>query len=141
MLYVISFAIVLRPIELRGRESSLGDIQNPMTEAMYYILLALWNRPCHGYAVMQQVGELSGGRIAMGPGTLYGVLTRMDKDGWIQLQEEAGGEEGGRRRKIYCITQLGESALRQEYRRLQRMVEDGAVLNRFAGPSEGEEKE
>ena len=56
----------------------------------------------------------------------------MDKDGWIRLQEDGSqGEEGGRRRKVYCITQAGESALRQEYHRLQCMVEDGAILRQL----------
>lgn len=110
----------------------MSDKGAPMTEAMFYILLALWTRPCHGYAIMQRIGQLSAGRIAMGPGTLYGVLTRMDKDGWIRLQEENGVvEEGGRRRKVYSITQAGEDALRQEYCRLQRMVEDGALLRKL----------
>ena len=45
----------------------------PMTEAMYYLLLAL-TRPAHGYRLMQQVNEASGGRVRMGPGTLYGLL-------------------------------------------------------------------
>ena len=53
--------------------------QAPMTEATYYILLALM-KPGHGYGMMQRIKELSGGRIEMGPGTLYGVLTRMNKD-------------------------------------------------------------
>lgn len=52
--------------------------QAPMTEATYYILLALM-KPGHGYGMMQRIKELSGGRIEMGPGTLYGVLTRMNK--------------------------------------------------------------
>jgi DNA-binding PadR family transcriptional regulator len=47
----------------------------PMTEAMYYILLALL-KPSHGYGIMQRIRELSGGRLVLGPGTLYGVLTR-----------------------------------------------------------------
>ena len=105
--------------------------QQPMTEAAYYILLSLLH-PGHGYGMMQRIRELSGGRLVMGPGTLYGVLTRMDKDGWIRLQEENGVvEEGGRRRKVYSITQAGEDALRQEYCRLQRMVEDGALLRKL----------
>ena len=56
--------------------------QAPMTEATYYILLALM-KPGHGYGMMQRIKELSGGRIEMGPGTLYGVLTRMNKEGLI----------------------------------------------------------
>lgn len=95
--------------------------QGPMTEAMYYILLALL-RPGHGYGMMQRVRELSGGRLEMGPGTLYGVLNRMNQEGLILFT----GEEG--RRKNYAITEAGQQALRLEYERLKRMVADGAVL-------------
>jgi len=92
-----------------------------MTEAMYYILLSLL-RPGHGYGMMQRIRELSGGRLVMGPGTLYGVLSRMNREGLIVLT----GEEG--RRKNYAITEAGKNALLLEYGRLKRLVEDGAVL-------------
>ena len=95
--------------------------QGPMTEAMYYILLSLL-KPGHGYGMMQRIKELSGGRLEMGPGTLYGVLSRMSREGLIVLT----GEEG--RRKNYAITRTGRDALLAEYRRLQQMVADGAVL-------------
>ena len=95
--------------------------QGPMTEAMYYILLSLL-RPGHGYGMMQRIKERSGGRLEMGPGTLYGVLSRMSREGLIVLT----GEEG--RRKNYAITRTGRDALLAEYRRLQQMVADGAVL-------------
>ena len=93
----------------------------PMTEAMYYILLAV-TRPCHGYAMMGRIHDLSGGRLEMGPGTLYGVLTRMKKDGWIDLREDDG------RRKIYEITALGRELLLEEHCRLQRLVTDGIAV-------------
>ncbi len=95
--------------------------QGPMTEAAYYILLAL-TKPGHGYGMMQRIKELSGGRIAMGPGTLYGVLTRMNKDGWIRLTEEKD------RRKNYEITDAGRRALLAEYNRLKQLVIDGNIL-------------
>ena len=95
--------------------------QGPMTEAAYYILLAL-TKPSHGYGMMQRIKELSGGRIAMGPGTLYGVLTRMNKDGWIELTEDDG------RRKNYIITDKGKQALINEYTRLKMLVKDGIIL-------------
>ena len=95
--------------------------QGPMTEAMYYILLALL-RPGHGYGMMQRIRELSGGRLVMGPGTLYGVLSRMNRKGLIVLT----GEDG--RRKNYAITEAGKNALLLEYRRLKQLVEDGAIL-------------
>ncbi len=92
-----------------------------MTEAMYYILLALL-RPGHGYGMMQRIRELSGGRLEMGPGTLYGVLSRMNREGWIVLT----GEEG--RRKNYAITQAGKAALLTEYERIKRLAADGRLL-------------
>lgn len=95
--------------------------QQPMTEAMFYILLALLH-PGHGYGMMQRIRELSGGRIEMGPGTLYGVLSRMKKEGLIVLT----GEED--RRKNYAITDAGLQALQLEYRRLKNMVRDGRIL-------------
>ena len=95
--------------------------RQPMSEAMYYILLALLH-PVHGYGVMQRVRELSGGRLVLGPGTLYGILTRMHTEGYIRLESAEG------RRKVYAITEAGQQALRLEYERLKRMVADGAVL-------------
>lgn len=95
--------------------------QHPMTEAMYYILLALL-KPGHGYGMMQRIRELSGGRLEMGPGTLYGVLSRMNREGWIVLT----GEEG--RRKTYTITEAGKNALLAEYGRIKRLAEDGRLL-------------
>lgn len=92
-----------------------------MTEAMFYILLSLLH-PGHGYGMMQRITELSGGRLNIGPGTLYGVLTRMRKEGYIVLDTEDG------RRKTYSITETGKKALRDEYARLRLMVRDGAVL-------------
>ncbi|MER1985162.1 MAG: PadR family transcriptional regulator [Solibacillus sp.] len=93
----------------------------PMTEAMYYVLLTLM-RPNHGYQLMQSISDVSRGRLQMGPGTLYGVLARMQKDGLITLASDDG------RRKTYAITEAGEQALRIEHRRLQEMLMDSSML-------------
>lgn len=93
----------------------------PMTEAMYYVLLALMN-PGHGYKLMQEITDVSQGRMKMGPGTLYGVLTRMQNDGLIHMTEDDG------RRKIYRITSEGKKALLSEYQRLKSMVRDGGIM-------------
>lgn len=93
----------------------------PMTEAMYYILLALM-QPNHGYQLMTAIDQVSGGRVRMGPGTLYGVLTRMQKEGLIRIVHDDG------RRKTYAITEEGQKALVAEYQRLQAMIEDGRML-------------
>ena len=112
---------VTRYNEAHNKGVRLVPDQGPMTEAMYYILLALL-RPGHGYGMMQRIRALSGGRLEMGPGTLYGVLTRMHREGLIVL----AGEEG--RRKNYAITAEGRAALLAEYARLKRLVADGKLL-------------
>lgn len=93
----------------------------PMTESMYYVLLALAH-PAHGYALMQQIKQISRGRVLIGPGTLYGLLSRMQADGWIRLEETDG------RRKTYSITDEGEQALQYEYERIRCLLRDGAFL-------------
>lgn len=71
---------------------------------------------------MNSIKEVSNGRVNMGPGTLYGVLSRMEKDGLISLSQDDG------RRKTYIITDDGEKALRNEYNRLMSLVRDGIIL-------------
>lgn len=90
----------------------------PMTEAMFYVLLALLN-PSHGYQLMSDIEAVSGGRVKMGSGTLYGVLSRMQKEKLIVITEDDG------RKKIYAITEDGKKALKDEYSRLKSMVADG----------------
>ena len=99
--------------------------QQPMTEAMYYILLAL-HHPLHGYGLMQRIHQLSGGRLSMSPGTLYGVLRRLTQEGLIRLEDQDA------RRKTYALTDAGHKALLAEYKRLCRLVADGALLKEEA---------
>jgi len=93
----------------------------PMTEAMYYVLLALVH-PNHGYQLMNEIEEVSKGRVKMGPGTLYGVLSRLMKDELITVVNDDG------RRKTYSITEDGISVLKIEYNRLMSMVNDGIII-------------
>ena len=93
----------------------------PMTEAMYYVLLALMN-PNHGYQLMNSIKEVSKGRVNMGPGTLYGVLSRMLNEGLIIVIDYDG------RRRTYAITPEGKDDLLKEYIRLMNLVEDGKNL-------------
>jgi len=93
----------------------------PMTEAMYYVLLALIN-PNHGYQLMTSIEQVSNGRVHMGPGTLNGDLTRLLKDNLIVVISDDG------RRKTYAITREGRTALSEEYNRLMSMVQDGHIL-------------
>jgi len=92
-----------------------------LTEPMYYILLAL-TEECCGVDIMERVKELSGGRVTVGPGTLYAMLAKFEEKEIIRLTASEG------RRKSYVITETGKEELKKEYQRLRRMVQDGDSL-------------
>ena len=96
------------------------DNNYALTESTYYILLSLY-RPAHGYGIMQQVEEMSGGRVRLAPGTLYGALTALTGKGWIiRLPMEEGS-----RKKEYTLTDKGLDALLKEIERLRELVSNG----------------
>ena len=95
----------------------------PLTEAVYYILLSL-TEPLHGYGIMQNVERLSGGRVRLAAGTLYGALSTLTERGWIV----ALGDESEGRRKEYQITPAGREAVRAELRRLHELTQNGDAL-------------
>lgn len=91
-----------------------------LTEQMYYVLLALWDGPRHGYGIMQFTSELTQGQVNIGAGTLYALLGRFEAEGLISLID---ARDGGRKR--YKLTDYGRQVLKEEYARLWRLVEDG----------------
>ena len=86
----------------------------PMTETGFYILFCL-QKPNHGYGIVQMVEKLTSGEIHLTPGTMYGSLSKMEKDGIIRFVNE---EE---KRKIYVITELGTEVLQLELKRIHRL--------------------
>ena len=95
-----------------------------LTEQTFYILLSL-HRPTHGYAIMRDVRELTGGRVSIGAGTPYGAISSLTEKGWIRAAE--GHADGGRaseRRKAYVITEGGRRAFAREVERLESLVAD-----------------
>ena len=92
---------------------------NALSAAVFHILLSLADEDRHGYGVMQEVEQRTGGRVRLGPGTLYGALKRMREDGWV---EELESEEGGERRRMYRLTSTGRKVARQEAQRLEELV-------------------
>lgn len=85
-----------------------------MTETAFYILLCL-REPNHGYGIVQTVEKLTEGAIRLAPGTMYGSLSKMEKDGVIRFIREED------KRKIYKITDLGEEVLALEIKRIERL--------------------
>ncbi|MCR4793022.1 MAG: helix-turn-helix transcriptional regulator [Lachnospiraceae bacterium] len=97
--------------------------QQALTEAVFYILLSL-QKPLHGYGIIQNVEELSHGRVRLAPGTLYGALTTLTDKGWI----EALPENTESRKKEYVLTASGRIVLKDEINRLSELVENGKRL-------------
>ncbi|MDE6751117.1 MAG: PadR family transcriptional regulator [Lachnospiraceae bacterium] len=95
-------------------DNHIKKVYVPMTETGFYILLCL-REEAHGYSIVKKTEQLTNGEIKISPGTLYGSLSKMEKDGLIKFIRE---EEN---RKIYCITELGTQVLDLEMRRIERL--------------------
>jgi len=87
----------------------------PLTETVYYILLAL-TEPTHGYILMQKVEDLSDGQVRLAAGTLYGAIENLLKKGFI-----TSVPSDDVRRKVYALTQEGEQILRADCKRIEHM--------------------
>jgi len=89
----------------------------PLTESSFYILLTL-TKPLHGYGIMQEVEALSKGAVTLGPGTLYGALTTMEKEKLVELARVEG------RRKVYLLTPKGAEVLLSQIERIEVMLKN-----------------
>lgn len=103
--------------EVGKMDAHIKKVYAPMTETGFYILLCL-KEPNHGYGIVQKVKKLTKGDIVLTPGTMYGSLSKMEKDGLIHFQRE---EE---KRKIYMITDLGREVLEIEMKRIERLYQN-----------------
>jgi DNA-binding PadR family transcriptional regulator len=96
------------------------QLQN-LTEPMYYILLNMLS-PIHGYGIMQKVDEMTDGRVKVGAGTLYALLSRFEKEGIVERRGASISK------KNYIITRKGKEILFAEHKRLRQLVFDGEGL-------------
>ena len=94
-----------------------------LREQTYLILLALTDGPLHGYGVIKCVGELSGGRVRLGAGTLYGALDRLGGEHLVTVTKEEVVD--GRHRRYYDLTEPGRQLLAAETDRLSRLAATG----------------
>jgi len=110
---------------VRGHMESL-----PLSEPVLLIVLSLAEQPRHGYSILKNVEELSGGRVTLSTGTLYGALRRLLEDRWIERFKE---EESSRGRQAYRLTPRGRQILRAEVARLKHLTK---VANLRMAPKE-----
>jgi len=109
--------------------SDVGSGSGPLTAAVFAILLALAGGDKHGYAVMKEARTPEGGGVPMGPGTLYGTLDRLTRDGMV----EESGVSDDERRRYYRLTALGRKALAAELERMDAAVRAARGLGLLAG--------
>ena len=97
----------------------------PLTEALFYILLAA-RHPNHGYGIIQEVEELTAGRVVLGAGTLYGAIQSLEKKGWIRIYSE---DTESRKKKEYLITEDGKAAFQEEIKRLEELLQNAKYMD------------
>lgn len=90
-------------------------LNKPLTQPMFYILLSLKEKR-HGYEIMQYIEWLTEGKVQVGPGTLYSLLPRFEKDKYIEMISEED------KKKTYLITDLGRDVLNGEIQRFEAMI-------------------
>ncbi|MDD2375259.1 MAG: hypothetical protein PWP10_4255 [Clostridiales bacterium] len=95
-------------------DDKIKRVYIPMTETGFYILFCLQDE-MHGYNILQQVLSMTGQEIKISPGTMYGSLSKMEKDGLIHFVREED------KRKIYKISELGQEILNIELKRIERL--------------------
>lgn len=105
---------------------------SPLPSA-FQILLALADEDRHGYGIMQQVAEQTGGRMRLGPGTLYGSIQVLLEEKLIQEVEMADGAKSGRERRYYRLTASGRKVAREEAQRLADLLRVARAKNVLRG--------
>jgi DNA-binding PadR family transcriptional regulator len=92
----------------------------PLTEPVLLVLLSLAEQPRHGYAILKDVESLSGGRVLLSTGTLYGALQRLLGEGWIERVQE---DDTPRDRRTYRLSPRGRRNLQMEIERMRQLTE------------------
>src|ERR1700677_1997771 len=96
----------------------------PLSEPVVLILTSLASEPKHGYALLKDVEQISGGRVQLSTGTLYGAIRRLLEDGWIERYEQ---EDTSRDRQAYRVTAKGRAQLHYEIARLRHLLQSAAT--------------
>src|SRR5918994_2863134 len=121
--------------DVPGKRSSDPVDLLPLTPVAQHVLLALADGERHGYGIMLEVRERTGGKVRLGPGTLYGVIKRLKEGGVI---EESGKrpdpEVDDERRCYYRLTGFGGEVLAAEIDRLDALVRAARRKGTFPAP-------
>lgn len=127
----ISVSVLMKVHRLLAPECFL-----PLTPAVFHILLALAEGEAHGYAIARSVSDATGGRMKMGPGTLYGTIKRLLDAGLIEESDERPDpDRDDERRRYYRLTPLGRSVAEAEAQRCADLVRMARARKLAVSPS------
>ena len=118
----------------RPRETD-KEGQLPLTPALFHVLLALAEEEMHGYAILKEVERRTGGKVRLSAGTLYGIIKRLNGEGWIveSSKRPAAGLDDERRR-YYRLTEQGRQVAVAEARRLEELLKMARNKNLLGKP-------
>jgi DNA-binding PadR family transcriptional regulator len=100
-----------------------------MAPAVFHILVALADQPRHGYGIMLDVAERTGGKVKMSPGTLYGSIKQMLEEGLIVETDRRAVDDDDERRRYYELTADGRRAARREMARMATLLSQARVTS------------
>jgi DNA-binding PadR family transcriptional regulator len=107
---------------------------DPMPSAAFQILLSLTDADLHGYGIMRQVEDQTGGRVRLGPGTLYSSIQALVEEGLIEEVDRSADAEGNHeRRRYYRLTTSGRKLARSEADRLADLLRVARAKNILRG--------
>lgn len=113
-----------------------GGPRSLLSPAALHILMAIAEEPRHGLAIRDEIELRTDGEMVLGPGTLYEAIHRMVRDGWVEEAPELTEASGDNRRKYYRITGAGQTAMRGELARLDRLIRDARSRQLMPRPRE-----
>src|SRR5215467_4736041 len=102
--------------------------RKPLSEAVLLILTSLADEPRHGYALIKDIEGLSGGRVRLSTGTLYGAIRRLVEDGLIEPFDQ---QDTSRDKQAYRLTNEGRKQLRAELDRMKQLTQKAAARLRM----------
>ncbi len=119
----------------RSRDVAGAPMQEPLTPAMFHVLLALADGEKHGYAILKEVARRTEGKVRLSAGTLYGIIKRLNAEDWIveSTKRPVAGLDDERRR-YYRLTERGRRVAMNEARRLEKLVAMARNKNLFRKP-------
>lgn len=102
----------------------MSDSHEPLTTAMFHVLLALADGDKHGYAILKEVEKRTNGEVQLGTGTLYGIIKRLLMSDMITEVRRPAAKNDDPRRRYYRLTEEGRETAVAEAKRLEKLVAD-----------------